>query len=161
MLNKKPVSTKDDTSETKDSKNHTAVSTKKVAESAPAPAADKIKTDKKEPEPIEAKWSDDKSDKPKKDVVAKEQPEKETSTKAPPKKKPKKVWKNERYALPEPCGHTANVHPTNSNNDREWYTEYRWQPGTAYKPQDGPITEVPKPALRGISVSPVSGDPCV
>jgi hypothetical protein len=78
------------------------------------------------------------------------------------KKKPaKKVWVDDVHSQPKPCGHTSMVHPTNSNRDREWYTEYRWQPGTQYEAQDGPITEQPKPALRGIKASPVTGDPCV
>lgn len=48
------------------------------------------------------------------------------------------------YAVPPPCGHTSQVHPFHPNQDREWYTENRWKPGTEYKPQDGPITEKPK-----------------
>jgi len=99
-----------------------------------------------------------KSDKDKADAEKAKQAAAQKSAKN--KKKAKKVWKDERYALPEPCGHTANVHPTNSNRDREWYTEYRWHAGTEYKPQDGAITEDPKPALRGIKATP-QGDPCV
>lgn len=64
-------------------------------------------------------------------------------------------------SLPKPCGHTSMVHPTNSNRDRKWYTEYRWQPGNEYEAQDGAITEQPQPALRGIKASPINGDPCV
>jgi len=161
MLNKKPkqVSGTNATSETV--KSPKAVE-KKVAE--PAPKAPEP-VEKKVAEPakaIKAKYPSG-SPKAKKDAVEKEAPKKKAKDKAAPakKKKPKKVWTNERYALPKPCGHTSNVHPTNSNKDREWYTEYRWQPGTEYKPQDGAITEMPQPALRGIKASPITGDPCV
>lgn len=68
--------------------------------------------------------------------------------------------KQEPYAVPKPCGHTAMVHPFNSDRDREWHTEYRWKPGSEYVPQDGAITEKPKSALRGITRSP-NGEPCV
>lgn len=65
-----------------------------------------------------------------------------------------------KYAVPKPCGHTSMVHPYNANSDREWYIEYRWKPGTEYKPQDGPITEKPK-AAKGIFAKPTYKDPCV
>lgn len=64
------------------------------------------------------------------------------------------------YVVPKPCGHTSMVHPFNSNHDREWYTEYRWKPEDHYKPQDGPITEKPKTAMRGVTHNEI-GDPCV
>lgn len=67
--------------------------------------------------------------------------------------------KEPSYAVAKPCGHTSQVHPFHGNRDREWYTEYRWKPGTEYKPQDGAITEKPKPAMRGITASP-DGEPC-
>lgn len=73
---------------------------------------------------------------------------------------PEAVKKEPTYAVPKPCGHTSQVHPFHSNTDREWYTEYRWKPGTEYKAQDGVITEKPKPAMRGISRTP-DGEPCV
>lgn len=159
MLNKKPVHVKDDYSE-KGAKNNTSVKTKKIKKDIDPVASDpKIKTKTTESEKVADAWPDEK---PKKDAPKKKPEEEEKKAKAPPKKKkPKKVWKDERYALPKPCGHTSNVHPTNANRDREWYTEYRWEPGTEYKPQDGAITEIPKPALRGITASPVTGDPCV
>lgn len=163
MLNKKPVHVKDDYSEDDDAKNSTKVSTKKkkvkTETEAESPKVKAKSTDAKE---IEAEWPE--GEPKKKDPTKKPAPDASKKAKAPvekKKKKPKKVWKDERYALPEPCGHTANVHPTHSNKDREWYTEYRWQPGSEYKPQDGAITDPPKPALRGITASPVTGDPCV
>eukprot|EP00746_Dinoflagellata_sp_MGD_P115673 gnl/MRDRNA2_/MRDRNA2_51708_c0_seq1.p1 gnl/MRDRNA2_/MRDRNA2_51708_c0~~gnl/MRDRNA2_/MRDRNA2_51708_c0_seq1.p1 ORF type:complete len:246 (+),score=48.25 gnl/MRDRNA2_/MRDRNA2_51708_c0_seq1:79-816(+) len=67
--------------------------------------------------------------------------------------------KEPSYAVAKPCGHTSQVHPYHGNRDREWYTEYRWKPGTEYKPQDGSITEKPKPAMRGITANAV-GEPC-
>lgn len=50
----------------------------------------------------------------------------------------------EKLAVPKPYGHTSMVHPFNGDRDREWYTEARWGPGQEYKPQDGPITELPR-----------------
>merc|ERR1719191_278992 len=143
----------------KGAKNAT-VTTKTKKDSAPEKKDVEIKTKAAESKKIKDGFPEDK---PKKDAPKKaaEEATKKAPEKAPKKKKPKKVWKNERYSLPKPCGHTSNVHPTNSNGDRDWYTEYRWEPGTEYQPQDGPITEQPKPALRGITASPVTGDPCV
>lgn len=133
------------------------VSGGKIADKSPGSGPDST------PAEVAAKTKKDKAakDKADKDKAPAEKAKKVTAQKpATKKKKAKKVWKDERYALPEPCGHTANVHPTNSNKDREWYTEYRWSAGTEYKPQDGAITEDPKPALRGIKATP-QGDPCV
>lgn len=126
------------------------------------PAKDKAKEGEDE-ESKAIKASYDEAEKHKKVKEAAAAKEKNTKKKAAAtkKKKAKKVWKNEPHSLPKPCGHTSMVHPTNSNRDREWYTEYRWQPGTEYKVQDGEITDQPKPALRGIKASPINGDPCV
>jgi len=161
MLNKKPKH-QGGSNATVVKKDTTTTSAKKVAEAAPvASSKGKKSSNGTEAKAINAKYPAAKADK--KDVVKKAAEPAKKKAKAPPKKKKKakKVWTDERYSLPKPCGHTSNVHPTNSNRDREWYTEYRWQPGTEYKPQDGAITEVPKPALRGITASPVTGDPCV
>lgn len=71
-----------------------------------------------------------------------------------PEKKPTEP----RYAVPKPCGHTSQVHPYNWNNDKEWYTEYRWKRGSEYKIQDGPITEKPVGAKKIIQSFPVEAD---
>lgn len=62
-------------------------------------------------------------------------------------------------AAPVPYGHTSQVHPTNANHDREWYVEARWKKGSAYKPQDGPITanpiHAPPPPAPAAPIHPV------
>merc|ERR1719335_1847846 len=48
-------------------------------------------------------------------------------------------------ALPPPCGHTTQISPSHPNADREWYPDAAAF-GKKYEPQDGPITELPRPA---------------
>lgn len=50
---------------------------------------------------------------------------------------------DEVYSSAKPYGHTSHVHPYHASRDRQWYVEARWQPGQAYAPQDGPITNLP------------------
>jgi len=158
VLNSKPKHAKEGAKKTVASNKTAADGTKDQSKKIPGPVPTKISAGSGK-----AKDEGGKKKADKEVAAANEEKAKQVTAPKPAKKKtnPKKVWKDERYAVPEPCGHTANVHPTNSNRDREWYTEYRWQAGTEYKPQDGAITEVPKPALRGISTSPITGDPCV
>lgn len=59
-----------------------------------------------------------------------------------------------KRSVPEPYGHTAQISPLNANRDREWYTEYRWNKGQEYKPQDGAITTKPKHAPTPKPVEP-------
>merc|ERR1719352_1933607 len=48
-------------------------------------------------------------------------------------------------ALPPPCGHTSQISPSHPNADREWYPDAAAF-GKKYEPQDGAITELPRPA---------------
>lgn len=108
----------------------------------------KVKKEKLEAEPVEEKKKK-KEKEPKAEPAEVEKKKKKKpkvtkkAVKPPGVGKPVKKPAEPRYAVPKPCGHTAQVHPYNWNNDREWYTEYRWQKGSEYKIQDGPITEKP------------------
>jgi len=122
----------------------------------------KMKPEKAEPEAVEA--AKVKEEIPKEPKKTKKEPVKEVDVDskkavtppgvgAPVKKPPEP-----KYAVPKPCGHTSQVHPYNWNNDREWYTEYRWKKGSEYKIQDGPITEKPVAANKVIQTFPVEQD---
>jgi len=155
-LNKKPVH--DDKPKPKPKKTNAKVEEKHAKLPKEKP--------EKEPEPEPAAVKEEPEKKPKpaakkklaKEAVAKE---KKNSTKAvtpPGVGGPVKKPPEPKYAVPKPCGHTSQVHPYNWNNDREWYTEYRWKKGSEYKIQDGPITEKPVGAKKIIQTFPVEQD---
>jgi len=94
----------------------------------------------------------------KEEAEVKMKPEAKKAVKPPGVGGPVKKPPEPKYAVPKPCGHTSQVHPYNWNGDREWYTEYRWQKGSEYKVQDGPITEKPVGAKKIIQTFPVEQD---
>jgi len=124
----------------------------------------KLKKQKPEPEPAAVEEEPAKKEaKPTKKAAKEEaevklKPEAKKAVKPPGVGGPVKKPPEPKYAVPKPCGHTSQVHPYNWNGDREWYTEYRWQKGSEYKVQDGPITEKPVGAKKIIQTFPVEQD---
>lgn len=154
-LNKKPVR------EEEAPKKKKPKQTKKVEENhAKLP---KEKPEKAEPAAVEAaKKKEQKPKEPEKKPVKEakevEPKEKKKAVTPPGVGGPVPKPPEPKYAVPKPCGHTSQVHPYNWNNDREWYTEYRWKKGSEYKIQDGPITEKPVGAKKIIQAFPVEQD---